>query len=288
MNIIKSEIDKLPIPDKAPNDQIGQKRYYDDELKGFGIRITSGGAKTFFVEKLVKGRLARIKIGRYGELTAQQARKEAQILLGQIARGIDPLAEKCAEKARQVTLQEVMNAYCEACKSLKSKTLSDYKRVLDNAFTDWRNKSITSITKDQIAKRHAQIGKNNGEAYANLSMRILRALFNFASGQYEDGQGKSLILENPVKRLSQTRAWYRVDRRKTFIKSHELSAWYQGLESINNETFKDYLLLILFTGLRRQEAAKLRWNDIDLKARTLTVSDTKNHETHPPLIRLLV
>lgn len=41
-------------------------------------------------------------------------------------------------------------------------------------------------------------------------MRVLRALFNFAAGQYENAEGRSLILENPVKRLSQTRAWYRI------------------------------------------------------------------------------
>jgi integrase len=53
-------------------------------------------------------------------------------------------------------------------------------------------------------------------------MRLLRALFNFAAGQYEDLQGLSLISENPVKRLSQTLAWYRVERRQSFIKAHEL------------------------------------------------------------------
>jgi len=53
-------------------------------------------------------------------------------------------------------------------------------------------------------------------------MRVLRALFNFAAGQYEDSQGKSLITDNPVKRLSQTRAWYRVERRQSFI--HQISS----------------------------------------------------------------
>ena len=40
------------------------------------------------------------------------------------------------------------------------------------------------------------------------------------------------------------------------------------------------MLLIIFTGLRRQEAAKLRWEQINLKARTLTITDTKNREAH--------
>ncbi len=280
MNITKSEIDKLQVPEKTATGQTGQKRYYDDELKGFGVRVTSGGAKTFFVEKLVKGKLRRIKIGRYGELTAQQARKEAQILMGKIASGIDPLAEKRATKAREVTLKEVMEAYLIARKSLKPKTLYDYGRALNIAFSSWANKPLLDITKDKVAKLHTHLGAEHGQAYANLAMRVLRALFNFAAGQYEDSQGRSLVLENPVKRLSQTRAWYRVERRKTFIKAHELESWYQGIQKLENVVLRDYLLLIIFTGLRRQEAAKLQWSQVDFKARTLTITDTKNHETH--------
>ena len=127
---------------------------------------------------------------------------------------------------------------------------------------------------------HEKLGEEHGHAYANLAMRVLRALFNFAAGQYEDAQGRSLIIDNPVKRLSQTRAWYRIERRQTFIKAHELADWYAGVQTLSNETLRDYLLLILFTGLRRQEAAKLQWDQVDLKAKTLTVTDTKNREPH--------
>lgn len=68
-------------------------------------------------------------------------------------------------------------------------------------------------------------------------MRVLRALLNFAMGQYEDSQGQSLIAENPVKRISQTRAWYRVDCRQSVIKAHELKAWFSGAMALDNETF---------------------------------------------------
>ncbi len=280
MNIIKSKIDDLLIPQKGSKGQTGQKRYYDDKLKGFGIRVTSGGAKTFFVEKIVKGKLRRIKVGRYGELTAEVARNQAKILLGQIAQGLDPLAEKRAEKMRQVTLKQVMDDYMQARKSLKPKTLYDYQRVLHIAFTTWKDKPLLSITKDKVASHHEKLGTEHGQAYANLAMRVLRALFNFAAGQYEDSQGRTLITDNPIKRLSQTRAWYRVERRQTFIKAHELGSWYSGVQNLKNETLRDYLLLILFTGLRRQEAAKLEWKQIDLKAKTLTITDTKNKQSH--------
>jgi integrase len=276
VKLTKSIVDKIqPTPNKD------QMFYRDSELKGFALRITASGTKSFVVEKIINNKVRRITLGKYSNaLPVEKARKKAQILLGQIADGIDPIAEKRANKIRCATLQEVLEDYMQARKSLKPKTLYDYKRVLSIAFSNWKNKPLTFITKDMVAKQHQKLGEENGEAYANLSMRVLRALFNFAAGQYEDSQGRSLISDNPVSRLSQTRAWYRVERRQTFIRSHELAAWHNSVKKLTNETLRDYLLLVLFTGLRRQEAAKLTWEQVDLKAKTLTIIDTKNRDPH--------
>lgn len=276
VKLTKSFADKVkPIPDKD------QAFYRDIELKGFALRVTASGTKSFVVEKIIGNKVRRITLGKYSDaLPVEKARRKAQVLLGQIADGIDPIAEKRTTKMRSVSLKQVLDDYMQARKSLKPKTLYDYKRVLDIAFNHWKDKPLTSITKEMVAKQHKKLGHENGEAYANLSMRVLRALFNFASGQYEDSQGRSLITDNPVKRLSQTRAWYRVERRQTFIKSHELADWHAEVQKLTNETLRDYLLLILFTGLRRQEAAQLQWEQMDFKAKTLTIIDTKNREPH--------
>lgn len=275
VKINKTFVDKAEMP--VGKDQVF---YRDSELKGFALRVTAAGTKSFVVEKNIGNKIRRITLGKYGALTAEQARKEAQKTIGQIATGIDPIAEKQGMKINNMTLNEVFNDYKKARKSLKHNTLYNYERVLNVAFAGWGNKSFLSITKDKVAKHHEKLGKESGEAYANLAMRLLRALFNFAAGQYEDAQGRSLVIENPVKRLSQTRAWYRVERRQTFIKAHELAPWYAGVQRLENETLRDYLLLIILTGLRRQEAATLRWDQVDLKAKTLTVLNTKNHESH--------
>ncbi|MGH8468556.1 MAG: tyrosine-type recombinase/integrase [Gammaproteobacteria bacterium] len=269
----KSVIDRIP-----PQAQ-GQQLYRDGQLKGFAVRVTPG-TKTFVVEKRINRKVRRIKLGCYGEITCEQARRQAQHLLGRIAVGMDPLAEREESRARAVTLQEVFDAYLGARKSLKPKTLYDYHRVLRVAFKAWRPKPMCDITKDAVAKRHMAIAEVHGEAYANLSMRLLRALFNFAAGQYEDNQGRSFIGENPVKRLSQTRAWYRIPRRQSVIKPHELASWYRAVIALKSGTARDYLLVMLFTGLRRQEAARLTWDRVDLKGRTLIVTDTKNSEPH--------
>lgn len=275
MKLTKAIVDKAELP--VGKDQVF---YRDDQLKGFALRVTASGSKSFIVEKNIGNKVRRITLGKYGALTVEQARKEAQKMIGQIATGIDPIAEKLTSKMNEITLNEVFEDYTKARKSLKHNTLYNYKRVLTIAFASWGKKPLISITKDKVAKHHDKLGKEHGEAYANLAMRLLRALFNFAAGQYEDAQGKSLITENPVKRLSQTRAWYRVERRQTFIKSHELAPWYAGVQKLQNETLRDYLLLLILTGLRRQEAATLRWDQVDLTAKTLTVLDTKNHESH--------
>jgi integrase len=280
MKITKKIVDGLILPPVEAVGKTAQKRYYDDSLKGFGIRVTSGGSKSFFIEKRIGDKLRRITLGRYGELTVEQARKEAQKLLGQIASGVDPIAQKQAAKMSAVTLNDAFGDYILARKGLKDKTAYDYKRCIEIAFAKWKDKPLASITKDSVSKLHEMLGSEHGHAYANLSMRLLRAIFNFAIAKYEGEDGRSLIPENPVKRLSQTRAWYRVDRRRTFITVHKLTEWYSAVTVLLNPVLRDYLLFTLFTGLRRQEAAKLQWHDVDLQAKTFTVSDTKNRHPH--------
>ena len=282
MNLTKSFVDKAQPP--SNKDQIF---YRDTALKGFALRVTTNGIKSFVVETLVKNKVRRMTLGKYGKLTVEQARKEAKSILGKIAQGIDPIAEKKALYTKGVTLQQAFNDYLAVRKSLKPTTVIDYHRVLKQVIPDWLNKPLLNITKDMIAKRHSQHGESNSKARTNLAMRLLRAIFNFATNQYQTDDGKSIILENPVKRLSHTRAWYRIERRQTVIKSHQLVDWYKGLKTLsehrnleNAEMWQDYFMLILLTGLRRQEAASIQWANVDLTAKTFTLHNTKNRESH--------
>jgi integrase len=264
----------------------GQAFTRDAELKGFAVRITTSGAKSFILEKRIDGKVKRLTLGRYPELTVEQARKEAHKLLGHIATGRNPTAEKKQKELQATTLQKAFDDFLIARKNLKPRTLYDYMQLMKVAFPDWQNKALVDINKEMVAKRHTKVGAEHGEAYANLAMRFLRALFNFSIAQYEDGSGNALLRENPVVRLTQTRAWYRVERRQTVIKFHQLGPWYQGVMVLKNDKTSlqsalvaDYLLFLLFTGLRRQEAATLKWTDIDLRGRSFTIRDTKNRET---------
>ena len=161
MRLTKPAIDRISPPES------GQAFYFDDSLKGFGLRVTPG-SKTFIVDKRIDGKKKRITLGRYGELTTEQARKQAQKLLGEIAQGHDPVRESKEEILKRKTLGEVFEHYLSARKTLKPKTITDYRRVLNLHFSDWMGKPFLTITKDAIRKRHDKIGKGHGEAYANL------------------------------------------------------------------------------------------------------------------------
>ena len=273
--------------DDLPPALTGKRAYYnDDRQPGLQLAVTDRGTKTFYLYRKIKGKPTRIKLGPFPGMTIEQARRAAHKAMGKIADGINPNTEKRNEQIKSVTLWQVFEGYKKDRKALKAKTLYDYERILEMAFPDWKNRPLLSITKDMIARRHSKLGER-GEAYANLAMRLLRALFNYAGARYEDSAGNSLVPENPVRRLSQTRSWYRSKRKDTFIKSHELPAWFKAVLALKNEgddstaqTVADYLLLLIFTGLRRNEAASLAWEQIDLKAKTLKLIDTKNHENH--------
>ncbi|MFC1325544.1 MAG: DUF4102 domain-containing protein, partial [gamma proteobacterium symbiont of Ctena orbiculata] len=99
VKLTKTVVDKAPIPSDKK-----QVFIRDSVLPGFGLRITDKGTKSFIVEKRVGGRVRRQTLGRFGPLTVEQARREAQKQLGKIAMGIDPIAEKKTRKAKAKTL----------------------------------------------------------------------------------------------------------------------------------------------------------------------------------------
>jgi len=276
MKLTKTTIDALPIPEDK------HKIYRDDDVMGFGLRIMPSGRKSFIVEKRIGRKVRRKTLGIYGPLTPAQGRKEALKFLGKIAMGIDPIDEAAEQQSSLVTLQEVYETYLKVRKDLKANTLSDYRSHMNNAFKDWAKRPLANIRRDMISKKHKQIGEKH-PARANGAMRFLRAIFNFAAGQYEDANDRSLFPENPVSRLSQTRAWYPSRRKQGVIRAHQLKDWYKAVKTLKAITYDpvamttaDFLVLLLFTGMRKSEGLGLEWDDVDLLDRTLIINNTKN------------
>ena len=275
LKLTKSGVEKLPyyLPStKQPKKN--QELFWDTELAGFGLRVTRA-SKTYIVEKRVNRRTVRARIGRHNQIPTDKARKMAQKLIYEMTDGKDVNARKKAIQGESVTLQQAYDQFLEK-RDLKERTIWDYQRAMDISFKSWKRKRIIDVTREMVSRHYTKLGNQIGKAQANQSMRFLRSLINFAAGQYENGDGKPLIKDNPVSIITQTKTWYRVERRQTIIKNHDLASWFESVDSLNGDLVKDYLKVLLFTGLRRQEAMKLRWDQVDLKAKTLTIIDTKN------------
>ena len=174
------------------------------------------------------------------------------------------------KRATDATLRATLEAYLAARKDLRPASIRTYRRVLSNYLSAWADSPLRSISSDMVEERHraiaAQVGRSErykGNSAANLSMRVLRILWNFAAERVPD------LPPNPVRRLR--RQWYPEPRRVRMVHAEQLPAFYQAVCALESAIARDYLLLVLFTGLRFSESISLTWEDVDLKQRVIRI-----------------
>lgn len=268
----------------APAEKGKRVYVYDKRINGLGLSVTAAGTKSFIVYRKVNNKPMRVTLGRFPDMTLDQARRNAEKALSKMSDGINLIDEKRQQRVVGIKLAEVFEEYLSARNNLKESTITDYQKAMKETFSDWLDKPMQSLTKDMIMRRHKMRGKDS-KARANNAFRVLRALFNFAKHKYEDSKGQSLFADNPVDRLSVTKSWFKVKRKQTYLTVADLPKWYHAVNSLPSATrlskadvVKDYLLFLLFTGLRREEAASLLWEDVSFHDKTFTLIDTKNNE----------
>ncbi|MFN3700449.1 MAG: tyrosine-type recombinase/integrase [Alphaproteobacteria bacterium] len=264
--LTKSNIDKIPFT------KTGQVLYHDENLKGFMLRVGMN-TKTYCVYNTINGRNKQITIGRHGVFTPEQARKSAQAKLLQMAQGVDPDEALKKSAHRQITLLEIVDDFLAVRTQLKPNTQKDYKYFILKYLHDWANKPAADITEKMILDRYLYIGKNSGHATANNVRRYLGSLLNYATLAHK------LFDQNPVSIIAKTRSTFPDKRKTNVINPKDLPIWWQAVEDLEGHIMTDYLKLVLLTGLRRSEAAKLKWSDIDFNNETLTISETKNGQS---------
>ena len=273
LKITKANIDKIK--------HMPEGIYRDSELIGFAIRVRAT-KQTYIVDKKLNNKVIRKVIGNVGALTPEQARKQAQILLGEIAKGIDINAEAKKEKAKSITLKEAYDDYKQT-KKLRGTTITGYDCAMNKAFNDWQNKELININREMIEKRFKNLSKS-APTGTNLYFRCLRAVFNFAMEKYCI-DGEPIIPSNPCNRISALKIWNKVTPRSRYVKPSQIKMFFHGLtidktDSEHLAIVKKQCMFILFTGARDQEAASLKRSNIDFEERTITFENTKNHRTH--------
>jgi len=290
----KKTLDNLELPTDT-----SRPVYHDKVVNGLDLRITRKGVISFFVLRRINGKVKRVTIGEYPATTIPQARDEALAVLGLISKGINPNSIKEGQLSKQtLTLEKVFEDYKRSRgTNLEESTIKGYKSVIDNQLGDWKKTPLSDIKRSMVEDRFIDItngagkfvDKDGSPTRANTTIRVLRALFNYAMSQYVDAREEPLILHNPTAIISKNKAWNREKPRKGIVKEYNLKGWYEGIMKLpeheknltkanSSEVARDFFIFVLFTGMRRNEALTLKWEDIDLKDKTFTVEETKNHE----------
>ncbi len=269
--------------------------YYDTDLRGFGVKVTPLGDMSFITEGRVRrGRTRRIKVGPYPTLTLKEAKQRARVLLSKMHSGEDPVEserkrkeeearERAIEVAKSKSLGEVWDEFLEH-RGLKPKTLTDYKSCFNVCFGDWLKVPVRDITRKLIETRFHKLVKERGRAQGQKAMRILSSALNWAKAD-EVAEGERLIRDNPVDVLKEKRLRKVLKPRTNSIPLDQLGEFVYTVQAVSEPSSiafitADFVLFLLLTGLRREEALQLRWSDVNYARKYLSIEDTKNGLDH--------
>lgn len=265
---------------------------WDEDLKGFGLRVEPSGTKTFIVRYRVgggrRGTLRQFKIGRYGKLTPDKAREHAERALAQAELGKDPQADREAER-KTLTVRELCDLYlAEGIGAKKASTIAlDKIRIERHIKPLIGNRKINTVTAGDIERLMHDIaaGKvrsadnphtRGGQGAASRTVGLLSGIFIFA-------MKRRLCAENPAKGVKR----FKDNRRERFLSPKELGELGDALTASEaagaNPHHIAILRLLALTGARKNEIARLRWSEVELDRARLNLADSKTGQKVIPL-----
>ncbi|PKP99294.1 MAG: integrase [Alphaproteobacteria bacterium HGW-Alphaproteobacteria-15] len=287
------------------------KRYlvWDSDLAGFAVRIESSGTKTFVIRYRADGggRTASqrfVSIGRFGNLTVEEARKEAKKVLGRIAIGEDPAAERNS-KRREMKIAALVDLYEEeGCYIQRGIRQGEPMKPLTKQYMIGRlrhhvvrllgHKRITELTAGDIERfvRDVEQGKSRKDQKLGHRKRIVvrggpgaaRKAFRDLSAMYSFAVRRGLVDTNPCEKA----VVRKTDGRRTrFLSLAEVKRLGQACDALEQEGLNPKALNItrlwILTGCRRQEIVELKWQEVDFERGLLILADSKTGRSIRPL-----
>ncbi len=297
MKLTKKAIDAIK-PD-------GRDRFvWDDEFRGFGLRVKPTGLKSFLIQfRNRQGRSRRLTVGNYGRLTPDEARREARRLLSDVERGIDP-AEQRLEERNAITVADLCGEYLAKAeagliigrkglpkkastleidrgriarhivpllgkKPLKDLTSADVRRFLE-AVTSGKTATTVKTKPRGLAR------VTGGQTAAVRAVGLLGGMLSYA-------REVGYIEHNPARGIRKP-----ADKRRSFrLGPEEYRALGQSLEAAERRAEHwqaiSAIRLLALTGCRRSEILNLKWSEVDLASSCLRLGDTKTGASIRPL-----
>ncbi len=259
-NFTKAALEALPLPSPGK-----RAYYYDTKMRGLGVSITSNGAYSFVVYRWVNGKPERVTLGRFPDLSVEQARRKAETINAAIAQGQNPNDQRRADRA-EMTLEELFTEYLERYAKLHKRSWKKDQEQFHRHLSIWRHRKLSTIHKTDIQKLHHDIGRDSGQYAANRLLALCSTLFNKAAefGVWDKS--------NPAQGIKKFREFSR-DR---FLQANELPRFFEALAAEPNEIIRDYIIMALLTGARCSNLLAMRWEQIDLARREWRIPQTKN------------
>lgn len=252
---------------RAPNAAKGGKDYYyDTKEKGLVMAVTPAGTKSFYLYKRIDGKPERVLLGRFPDLSVENARKRAANAKGQIAVGENPQKAKRAIRD-EMTFGALFAEYMEKYSKVRKRSWAYDEREVNKFLPHWFNRKISAIEKADVERLHAKLGRENGIYAANRLLERIRAIYNKAIGWGWKG-------DNPANGIQK----FREKSRDRFLQPDELPRFFQALTNEPNEAARDFFMLSLLTGARKSNTLAMRWDEINFHMETWRIEETKNSD----------
>lgn len=233
---------------------------WDVQIKGFGARVAPTGTVSFIFEYRLggrKGRTQRLSIGKLGDFTPDQARRQAEALRGRVLEGIDVATERKRQREHHQideSFAQVAERYL-ASNGRDNVSWGETRRLIEHdAFPSLAGQNFKAISRTDIARLIDSVTAR-APATGRALFAALRPLFRWAVE-------RDLIDANPLDDLRAPPAPKARDRVLTTLEIRAL--WLAASEF--GYPFGPIWQLLLLTGQRLEEVSGMRWTEIDRPA----------------------
>ena len=228
---------------------------FDAQVPGFGVRISPGGAKSYCMLYRLHGRSKRVTIGRVEILTLNAARDLAREIAVKARQGIEWKAERRTYSDEAEPGQDFSSIAANFISHIRGRLSSakEAEQMMNRIFISrWGKKKIGEVTRREVVGALDEIGTDSGRSAANHAFALIRRFFNWCVE-------RGLLSETPCRGLKSP---FRNVSRDRVLTKPELQQIWLAAEQMDYP-FGFFIQVLMLTGQRRNEVAKLRWSHLD-------------------------
>jgi len=244
----------------------GRLYVYDTRTPNLQVCVTAAGSKTFYRYGKVAGKPERIHIGRFPDVSVEQARRTCKDITGRLARG-EPVEQK--PKRGGLTLRQLFELYLDGHAKPHKKTWQHDQYQFGKYLCDLAECKVANLTRQDVQAFHVAMGSEIGKTTANRVRALLSKLFTFAIEN-------DLHPHNPCQGVRK----FGERSRDRFVQADELPRLFASLDEEPNQTFADFVRIALFVGARRGNTQAMRWEELSFARREWRIPTTKAGASH--------